>query len=137
MPASRIFNNIVKTGAWPTRWKEERGIPLNKVKPKQPKNEEELRVISLTPFLSKIFESIIMDLLLKIVGPKIDLRQYGGLKGNSCSHYLIDLVTFILYNQDLKEPKAVLAAMVDFEKAFNRQNHNKLITILHDLGVPG
>ena len=78
-----------------------------------------------------------MDLLLKIVGPKIDLKQYGGLKGNSCSQYLIDLVTFILYNQDLKEPKAVLAAMVDFEKAFNRQNHNKLITILHDLGVPG
>ena len=27
--------------------------------------------------------------------------------------------------------------MVDFEKAFNRQNHNKLLTKLHDMGVPG
>ena len=27
--------------------------------------------------------------------------------------------------------------MVDFEKVFNRQNHNKLITKLSDMGVPG
>ena len=26
---------------------------------------------------------------------------------------------------------------MDFEKAFNRQNHNTLITKLHDLGAPG
>ena len=27
--------------------------------------------------------------------------------------------------------------MVDFEKAFNRQNHHKLLTKLSDLSVPG
>ena len=27
--------------------------------------------------------------------------------------------------------------MVDFEKAFNRQNHNKLLAKLHDMGAPG
>ena len=42
-----------------------------------------------------------------------------------------------MYNQDLKEPKAVLTAVVDFEKAFNRPNHNKLLTKLHDMGAPG
>ena len=71
------------------------------------------------------------------VGNNIDWRQYGGIKGSSTNHYLIDMITSILYNQDLKEPRAVLTAMVDFEKAFNRQNHNKLITKLHDLGAPG
>ena len=30
-----------------------------------------------------------------------------------------------------------MTAMVDFEKAFNRQNHHKLITKLSDMGVPG
>ena len=30
-----------------------------------------------------------------------------------------------------------MAAMVDYEKAFNRQNHNILITKLNDMGVPG
>ena len=32
---------------------------------------------------------------------------------------------------------AVLAAMIDFSKAFNRQNHAILITKLGDMGVPG
>ena len=53
------------------------------------------------------------------------------------NHYLIDFISFILYNQDLTEPLAVLAAMVDFRKAFNRQNHAILITLLGDMGVPG
>ena len=137
IPASKIFNNIVQTGKWPQRWKAEQGIALNKVKPKQPESESDLRIISLTPFLSKCFESIVMDWLLHFVGEKLDWGQFGGIKGSYSSHYLIDMITYILYNQDLKEPRAVLAAMVDFEKAFNRQNHHKLITKLSDMGVPG
>jgi hypothetical protein len=53
-----------------------------------------------------------------------------GLKGSSIVHYLIEFINFILYNQDLKEPHAV-------SKAFNRQDHNILLTLLCDLGVPG
>ena len=37
----------------------------------------------------------------------------------------------------MSNPRAVLAVMVDFKKAFNRQNHNKLVTLLSDMGVPG
>ena len=37
---------------WPTAWKQEMGIPLQKVD--SPQNEDDLRVISLTPFLEKI-----------------------------------------------------------------------------------
>ena len=91
----------------------------------------------MTPFLSKCFESIVMDWLIHFVGDKLDWSQFGGIKGSSSSHYLIDMITYILYNQDLKEPRAVVAAMVDFEKAFNRQNHHKLISKLSDMGVPG
>ena len=116
-PAAKIFNKIVQTGEWPARWKIEKGIPLNKVKPKQPESESHLRIISLTPFLSKTFEIIVFDWLVHYVGNKMDWSQYGGTKGSSSSHYIIDMITFILYNQDLKEPKAVLTAMVDFEKS--------------------
>ena len=62
----------MQTGKWPTRWKEERGIPLNKVKPNQPKDEGELRIIFLTPFLSKTFERIVLDWLLEYVNKHID-----------------------------------------------------------------
>ena len=137
IPAARIFNNISQTGDWPARWKVEHGLPLNKVKPLQPESESDLRIISLTAFLSKTYEKIVMDWLLHFVGDQIDTNQYGGTKGKSINHYLIDLITFILYNQDLTETRAVIAAMIDFEKAFNRQNHNILITILSDMGVPG
>ena len=63
-------------------------------------------------------------------------NQFGGQKGNSITHYLIEFVDFILYNQDMTNPNAVLALMVDFSKAFNRQDHNILITTLSDMGCP-
>ena len=134
MPASQIFQKVASMGIWPKRWRTERGISLKKVP--EPTSEQELRIISLTPFLSKTFEQITLDWLLPYISDKIDWNQYGGIRGTSVSHYLIELITFILYNQDLNEPRAVLAAMVDFEKAFNRQNHAKLITKLADWGVP-
>ena len=74
--------------------------------------------------------------LLEYIEDLIDFRQYGGIKGNSICHYLIELVNFILSNQESKDPIAVLACMIDFSKAFNRQNHNLLITKLSDMGVP-
>ena len=67
----------------------------------------------------------------------LDWWQYGGQKGNSVSHYLIDFINFIQYNQDITNIHAVLAVTVDFSKAFNRQNHNILIELLSELGVPG
>ena len=35
-----------------------------------------------------------------------------------------------------QEPTAVLAGLVDFSKAFNRIDHNVIITILSDLNIP-
>jgi hypothetical protein len=71
------------------------------------------------------------------IGDMIDPNQYGGQKGNSITHYLIEFINFVLYNQDMSNPRAILAMMVDFKKAFNRQNHNRLVTLLSDMGVPG
>ena len=95
IPAARIFNKIVQSGEWPARWKIENGIPLNKVKPQQAESESDLRIISLTPFLSKTFERIVFDWLVQFVGSKMDWSQYGGIKGSSSSHYIIDLITYI------------------------------------------
>ena len=74
--------------------------------------------------------------LLRYIKDKIDFRQYGGQKGNSITHYLIEFISFILSCQDSSDQTAILAVMVDFSKAFNRQNHNILITKLSDMGVP-
>lgn len=134
-PLSALFRNVAATGKWPERWKLEQGLPLKKKN--DPLTEDDLRIISLTPFSSKVFEQIVLDWLLKYVSEQLDPFQYGGRKGTSINHYLIDLISFILINQDLPETRAVLTAMVDFSKAFNRQNHHILITKLCDMGVPG
>ena len=100
-------------------------------------NEDQLRIISLTAFFSKVFEQFVIEWLVCYIGNKMDWRQYGGQKGSSIAHYLIELINFILYNQDLKEKHAVLAVLIDFSKAFNRQDHNTLLIILCEMGVPG
>ena len=57
--------------------------------------------------------------------------------GGPICHYIIEFINFILLNQDSSEQTAVLACMVDFNKAFNRMDHNIIITKLSDMGVPG
>ena len=60
-----------------------------------------------------------------------------GYKGGSITHHLIEIINFILMNQDSQDQPAILACLVDFQKAFYRINHNLIITILSDMGVPG
>ena len=110
-PVSLLYNNIIKTGEWPKRWKIEEAIALSKNGP-NPKDENEVRLISLTPFLSKSFEKNFMEWILYYIGDQIDWSQFGGQSGMSVAHYLIELITFIHYNQDFKEHYAVLASMV-------------------------
>ena len=63
---------------------------------------------------------------------KFTSHQYGGLKGNSISHYLIEFLNFILSYQDRNDHTAVLAVLL---KSLNCQN-NLIITKLSDMGVP-
>ena len=133
-PVNKLLNNVVQSASWPQQWKTEYVTPIGKVP--QPEDEDDLRPISLTAFLSKVMENFVVMWLLDIIGDKLDFRQYGGMKGNSVSHYLIELVNFILHSQDRPEPTSVLMCLVDFSKAFNRQDHGILITKLSDLGVP-
>ena len=112
----KTINNILKTSKvgtahWPPQWKVEWGTPLQKTA--NSKCEDDLRVISLTPFPSKVMEKFVMMWLLFYVEDQIDPRQYGGLKNNSISHYLIELINFITYNLDFNEPIAVLACTID------------------------
>ena len=134
-PAGKILRSIVTSGQWPKQWRTEFGTPIQKQQ--NPISEDHLRIISLTPYLSKVCEQFVIIWLLEHIGHKLDWGQYGGVKGSSISHYLIDFVNFILFNQDLKVPHAVIAAMVDFQKAFNKINHNVIITLLSEMGVPG
>ena len=78
-PVGKIIRNIVKTGEWPKSWRTEYGVPIQKIT--NPIIEDDLRIISLTSFLSKVSEQFIISWLLKYVEGKIDWGQYGAQKG--------------------------------------------------------
>ena len=67
----------------------------------------------------------------------MDPGQCWGLKGSSISHYLLRLLHFVHEYLDLKQPHAVLLAVIDLEKAFNRVSHQLVIEDLADMKVPG
>ena len=134
-PVTKIFQNMLASKQWPASWRIEHGVPLQKIQ--NPESESQLRIISLTSFFSKVFENLVIKWLLEYIGDQIDTKQFGGQRGNSITHYLIEFINFILYNQDMKDPHAVLALLVDYSQAFNRSNHHTMITTLSDKMAPG
>ena len=135
-PMTHIFNTITASGEYPRQWVKEYVTPIPKTYP--PETDEDLRNISLTADLSKNYEQFLSDWLLPYIKKKIDPGQFGGLTGHSTTHYLITLLNFILSETDTRHlPKAVMVALIDFSKAFNRINHSKVLVRLSDWGVPG
>ena len=133
-PVTLIFNSITKTAEYPKQWVVEYQTPIPKLYP--PLCEDDLRNISGTPFFSKLYESCLSDWLLPIVRPYLDPANCGGLKGTSISHYLIRLLHFIHSTIDKPQPHAVVLALIDLSKAFNRVDHLLVIQDLHDMHVP-
>ena len=132
-PVTIIYKSILRTLEYPRQWVIEHQIPLPKSYP--PSSEDELRNIAKTVFFSKCFESFLSDWLMPIVGPYLDPCQYG-LKGASINHYMFKLLRFIHEYLDLKNPHAVVIALIDLSKAFNRVSHQMVIEDLYDMHVP-
>ena len=77
----------------------------------------QLRNISCTRLVSKVYESFVLGWLGKQV--KIKTNQYGGVKGCGVPHMLIDIWQTILTNlEDCRA--ATLITSIDYAKAFNR-----------------
>ena len=134
-PITRIYNRITQTAEYPRPWVVEYQLPIPKVHP--PLSEDDTRNIASTAYFSKQYESFIGDWIFPYIEPFIDPGQCGGLKGSSITHYLVKLLHFVHSYMDLRHPYAVLLALVDLEKAFNRVSHQLVIEDLADMCVPG
>ena len=135
-PVAAIYREAIATHSWPSSYKKEFHLPINKVP--CPQSEDDLRNLGLTPFFSKRLEWFLIQWIWPYISPHIDVDQLGGLPGCSVNHYLILMLDFIHRKLDTnhRNPTAVLTCLVDFSKAFNRIDHNIIITILSDLNVP-
>ena len=91
-------------------WKQEFGTPLKKVP--VPANEESLRIIAITNQFSLIYERFVLK-WVHYIQDKLEPDHFGGQKGHSVAHYLIEVQNAILYNQDLDKPYATLLTAID------------------------
>ena len=134
-PIARIYNKITQSAEYPRQWVVEYQLAIPKVYP--PLSEDDTRNIASTAYFSKQYESFIGDWIFPFIEPFMDPGQCGGLKGSSITHYLVKLLHFVHSYMDLKQPHAVLLALIDLEKAFNRVSHQLVIEDLADMHVPG
>ena len=129
-PLTDIYNEISRTGEWPLLWKTEFVTPIPKTA--LPQSADDLRNISCTQLLSKVYESFVLGWL----GEQVKLRrnQYGGVKGSGTEHYLIELWQKVLEN--IEDPRAAsLLTSIDYSKAFNRLDFAHCLASLKSKGA--
>ena len=75
-PVTAIFNSSLREGILPKLWKTATVIPLIKKHPPV-SIDNDIRPISLTPIIAKVFESLVLKWLDVYVKPQVDDKHYG------------------------------------------------------------
>ena len=133
-PTTAIFNSSLREGMLPELWKTATVIPLPKKHPPD-SLENDIRPISLTPILAKVFESIVLKWVDNFVLPYIDARQFGGIAGTGATDALVEMVH--KWSEATDKPGTFVRVLfIDYSKAFDLINHELLITKLVDVGLP-
>ena len=133
---SRLFNNLFEIGHFPNLWKIAHITAIYKKSgPKTCKTS--FRPISILPTLSKIFESVLHDRLLKHCTENhiITDKQAAYLKGDST----VSQSMYIVHNikQNWTNKKITQGLFLDVSAAFDKVWHNGLLAKLDQIGVEG
>ena len=114
-PLSKLFNDSIKDGIFPTRFKLAKIIPIHK---SGNNNISNYRPISILSVFSKIFE-IMKNFLMSYLSKQkiLNNRQFGFRLGLN-TFDAINLFTSDLYHA-LNNHKSILSIFINFSKAFD------------------
>lgn len=88
----------------------------------------------MTTFWSKILEGLVARFTLEETGNNWKNDQFGGRKGSSTDHVLVEIWNKILTGLDTGA-KAVVLAAIDFSKSFSRCSHQEILKFYQKLGL--
>ena len=132
-PDAAIFNSSFREGVLPKLWKSTTVISLPKKHPPC-SVQNDIRPISLTPILAKVFESLVLEWVDNTIKPQID-DSITGITG-TCT---IDVLVEILhkwYEATDTMGTFVRVLLLDYSKAFDLNNNEKLIDKLVKMNLP-
>ena len=133
-PVAALFNSSIRDGFVPQKWKSAHITALPKKTPPQ-SIQSDLRPVSLTSLLAKELERIITPWLKESFAYQTDHLQFGNQQGVSTTHMLVKMLH--LWHKALDESNtAIRIVFLDFAKAFDRINHNKLLDKYESLETP-
>ena len=130
---TKICNNIIGTGNWPSQWKQARVVPI--YKSGSPNDLGNYCPISVLPILSKILERHIHNHLYTYL-TQWDLilnKQSGFRLGHSCETMLLRFTDYLL--EQIDAGNLCGALMIDLRKAFDLVNHKILLNKLSLYGM--
>ena len=136
-PLKRIFNLSLSTGVVPQSWKISEVIPIYKNN-RKPNNPASYRPVSLTSYISKIFEKIVHTKVVAHLNNCniITKSQHGFLSRKSTTTNLLECLND--WTTMLDEKSAKIDIMyIDLEKAFDSLTHEKLLFMLSTVGIGG
>ena len=130
-----IFQNSLDSGVVPEDWRVANVTPLFKKGGREKTGN--YRPVSLTSVVGKLLESVIKDGIAAHLesGEIIGQSQHGFTKGKSCLTNLVEFFEDVTSSVDRGEPVDVV--YLDFQKAFDKVPHKRLVYKLKAYGIGG
>uniref|UniRef100_A0A8D9EQ38 Craniofacial development protein 2 n=1 Tax=Cacopsylla melanoneura TaxID=428564 RepID=A0A8D9EQ38_9HEMI len=126
-----LFNSIYESGKIPTEWLKSEFITL----PKKPgaKVCGDYRTISLMSHVLKLFLKIIHKRIYRLCEEEIAPNQFGFRNAVGTREALFSVQ--VLFQKCRDVSCDVYACLIDYQKAFDRVKHEKIIEILEKTGI--
>lgn len=132
-PITLLFKKSLESMVFPTIWKRANILPIHKKGTKS--SIENYRPISILNTISKVFEKIIYSHIYPVITHGITSAQHGFLKSRSTVSNLSVFSNYVI--NEMENGGQVDVVYTDFEKAFDRVDHDILLEKLLALGIHG
>ena len=101
-----------------------------------PKSYQDYRGINITPVIARAFERIVYQNYVKgTLEKNLTPTQFAYRQGGNCTNALLSIQNEVYKHLDNTRCKAVRMFALDFSKAFDSENHDRLARKLRNLGL--